>query len=87
MFCLTYVFSRNIFFNFNLKKIRTLINFQKVSGIPVTVTVTGSVTVTMSFEVRHSSGGLSTYIGNTKKNLERKVNVKFFTVDAYFCAI
>ena len=53
----------------------------------MTVTVTVSVTVTMSFEVRHSSGGLSTYIGNTKKKLERKVNVKFFTVDAYFCAI
>ena len=77
------------FYNFNFKKIFfwNLINFQKVSGIPVTVTVTVSVTVTMSFEVRHSSGGLSTYIGNTKKKLERKVNVKFFTVAAYFCAI
>ena len=28
----------------------------------MTVTVTVSVTVTMSFEVHHSSGGLSTYI-------------------------
>ena len=64
-----------------------LINLQKVSGIPVTVTVTVSVTVTMIFEVHQSSGGLSTYIGNTKKNLERKVNVRFFTVAAYFCAI
>ena len=64
-----------------------MINFQKVSGIPVTVTVTVSVTVTMSFEVHHSSGGLSTYMGNTKKNWSEKVNVKFFTVDPYFCAI
>ena len=53
----------------------------------MTVTVTVSVTVAMIFEVHQSSGGLSTYIGNTKKKLERKVNVKFFTVAAYFCAI
>ena len=89
MYGLTYLFSRNMFLQFQIKKIFfwNLINFQKVSGIPVTVTVTVSVTVTMIFEVHQSSGGLSTYIGNTKKKLERKVNVKFFTVAAYFCAI
>ena len=39
----------------------------------MTVTVTVSVTVMMSFEVNQSSGGLSTYMGNTKtKNGAKK---------------
>ena len=53
----------------------------------MTVTVTVSVTVMMSFEVHQSSGGLSTYMGNTKRILSKKVNVKFFTVEPYFCAM
>ena len=67
------------FYNFNFKKIFfwNSINFQKASGIPMTVTVTVSVTVTMIFEVHQSSGGLSTYIRNTKKNWSEKSMLNF----------
>ena len=66
MFGLTYVFSRKNILQFQFQFFfQFLINFQKV-------TVTVSKTVTMSFEVNQSSGGLSTYMENTKKKLERK---------------
>ena len=43
----------------------------------MTVTVTVSVTVAMIFEVHQSSGGLSTYIRNTKKNWSEKSMLNF----------
>ena len=44
------------------------------------VTLTAVVTVSVSFGLPQSNGGLSIYIGSTKKSNSEKLNVKFFTV-------
>jgi len=46
----------------------------------VPVTLTAVVTVSVSFGLPQSNGGLSIYIGSTKKSNSEKPNVKFFTV-------
>ena len=44
------------------------------------VTLTAVVTVSVSFGLPQSNGGLSIYIGSTKKSNSEKPNAKFFTV-------
>ena len=44
------------------------------------VTLTAVVTVSVSFGLPQSNGGLSIYIGSTKKSNSEKPNVKIFTV-------
>ena len=53
---------------------------KKVSGTLVPVTLMAVVTVSVSFGLHQSNGGLSIYIGSTKKSNSEKPNVKFFTV-------
>ena len=51
-----------------------------MSGTLVPVTLTAVVTVSVTFGLPQSNGGLSIYIGSTKKSNSETPNVKIFTV-------